>query len=165
MFRQTLRTLSVGTGLLALAASCGTPTSSSSPTRAEIEVEPSWTGYQPDPQAVSLDLSIRIVNPGPADLYFQPCGTELQRREGEQWRQVWTTLCVLSAPMPPVVIPGGEAYMSVVSVRGVLGQGIMQDWDAPLDGDYRVRLALSDPSRAECGEGCASPAFALRSPG
>jgi hypothetical protein len=154
--------------VLVLSACKGDPANTTSeesePGRQEVTVSVSDTEarYHVASRGVEATLAVRIRNAGPEAIFFHPCGTSLERRIDGEWRRVWFMVCPTADSWPETAVAPGETASADVTIHAVPGETIATDWKHPIDGEYRVLVALNN-ERTELSQAArVSQPFALR---
>ena len=118
--------------------------------------------YHVASRGVEATLPVTIRNGGVETVFFHPCGTSLERSVSGEWRRVWFMVCALGESWPATAIAPGEEVTVDVKVHAVPGETIATDWQHPIDGEYRILVAMND-QRAELPEAVrVSRTFTLR---
>jgi hypothetical protein len=125
----------------------------------EISVDRASVEYLGEPGSILGSLEIGIRNEGVASIWFNPCGTELEREAGAEWTRVWHAICSLSKS--EVEIVSGEVHVTEVTVNAKPGLGPSKNWAPPLDGSYRVHLSIRNQRGVLIPSSSTSRPFAL----
>jgi hypothetical protein len=139
----TLITALGSTVVLSGFSACGNPASSDSDdgTVASFSVEAPSFQYNSSTHAVDATLPLVIRNPGSSSLYYEPCGTILERVVENEWVGVWAMVCSLEDRRPVEIPPRSQTIVNVRIVNR-LGHGVAETWTAPVSGEYRVEVLL-----------------------
>jgi len=93
-------------------------------------------------------INLEVKN-GAEDVVVPHCGTSVQRKEGVEWRTVWTPYCDL-ALRPPDVLKAGKSRDGQSHIMGVLAGNAGPKWQsASVSGQYRLVYPTFPWSRAE----------------
>lgn len=136
----------VGVGVVLSALGLALSTCRRSPKSVELKkvwVEVGDTTVELDQSAdgVIIALPVTIVNDGGDTVWYQGCGSELERRIASDWAVVWNSVCALGE-LDDVSIRAGEVLSTVVLIRAALGAAQSRHWLAPIEGQYRLTVAM-----------------------
>jgi hypothetical protein len=148
--------------LIGLSA-CGNPAGSDSEAAASATFSVDAPGFRYDSstRAVDATLPLTIRNTGRSSLYYEPCGTILERAVENEWVGVWAMICSLEDRRPIEILPGSRASVDVRIVNR-LGDGVAEYWTAPVNGEYRIEVLLYDEQGALPEETRISRPFSVR---
>ena len=145
---------------LALGAGCSAGTTPSGESRVSITVDEVNLEYFDAPARVGGFVTVTLRNVSESDLWFQPCGSILDRRLDDSWLVVWHSMCELTGSTETRIRPGGS-HTTRIAISGSPGQGTTELWSAPIQGDYRIRIAVRDAENVIAEPERTSPLFRL----
>ena len=125
-----------------------------------VTVEDVSLEYQGESGTVSGRMMVAVFNEGPSSVWLRQCGESLERRVGDGWATVWFEMCLLSTD--EVEIPPGATHTLEFRVAATVEVAPAEEWIAPLDGSYRVRLAMRTDRRSVDGAMSTSKPFAVQ---
>ena len=108
-----------------------------------ITVEDATVDFDQPTRRVDAELRLTLTNTSQVSVWFHPCGSALERHDGDDWLLVWFPFCALGE-IEEVRIGPGEQYETEVNIRTYLGRGISENWIEPVSGEYRLTVLLSD---------------------
>jgi hypothetical protein len=86
-------------------------------------------------------FAVAIRNGTAAQVWYHECGTVLERYEEGTWKSVWHSVCRLD-DVEEMAILSRETLLMEFAVEEKLGSRLAADWKAPLDGQYRLGVAV-----------------------
>ena len=108
-----------------------------------ITVEDATVDFDQPTRRVDAELRLTLTNTSQFIVWFHPCGSLLERHDGDDWLLVWYMICALGG-IEDVQIGPGEQYETEVNIGTYLGRGTSENWIEPVSGEYRLTVALHD---------------------
>lgn len=108
-----------------------------------ITVEDATVDFDQPTRWVGAELRLTLTNTSQFSVWFHPCGSLLERHDGDDWLLVWSSICALGE-IDEVQIGPGEQYETEVNIWAYLGRGPSENWIEPVSGEYRLTVALRD---------------------
>ena len=122
--------------LAAFPAACGSPTAPEFDL--VLSIEDSVVARR-SPNQVNFSVAVRVSNHDTRTAYYDNCGHSLQRRDGNEWRAVFSPPCVPG--QYSIELTPGNSRTFELSARGDIGSAT---WPAiGAAGEYRVILWLT----------------------
>ncbi len=121
-------------------AACGILTSDNGK-GVTVSIDDTDFGVSEDGSRVEGTLAVVIANDSPSMISYGSCGTVLEQEVEAVWEAVWFTLCTLEF-RDALQIAQGEQVSIEVQIRAILGNPPSRGWRQPVEGRYRLTLAL-----------------------
>jgi hypothetical protein len=101
------------------------------------------------PNEVNVRVSVRLTNNDARTIFYDSCGHALQKRDGANWRTVYSPVCQLTQFSYGLFT--GQSHTFTLRVRS---NSSTNEWPAvDVEGEYRVVLFLSETPRNSSGIG------------